>query len=206
MRTSAAIAAFIATALICVCAAADGPKVSRLPGAPGQPPDLPSGRQGAEARDIINLSITRGHAPKIARATGIVAGALRNDAVAPRILRELAIMRTALFFEAHYEINQHIPMIKACGYDEAKIAAVKDWRRSPLFDDRERALLAFVDQMTGDGDVDDPTFDRMASLYSSQEIVEFAATVSYYAATALFTKALRVETETDGRQASMGKC
>ena len=95
---------------------------------------------------------------KIAAASSNVARALRNDASVPRALRELTIMRTALLMKADYEINQHIPMIRACGYTDAKIAAVKSWPNSKLFDERERAVLAFVDQMVQGGDVDDATF------------------------------------------------
>ena len=137
MRASFKIASLL-LAIAASPAFADGPKVSRLPGVPGQTPEAArAGRPAGE--DTINLTISRGHAPPVSAATGVLARALRNDATTPRILRELTIMRTALFVKSDYEINQHIPMIKACGYTDAKIEAVKNWRASSLFDERERA-------------------------------------------------------------------
>ena len=197
-----AAAAVLAAALAATPALADGPKVSRLPGVAGQSPDILSNAKG----DLINLTLTRGHAPEIARTASAFALSLRNDAVTPRVLRELVILRTALIVGSDYEINQHIPMIRACGYSREKMEAVKDWRRSPLFDEKERAILGFVDQMAKGGDVDDPTYDALASRFPPREIVEIALTVGNYVGTGIFTKALRIEIETDGRQASLGKC
>ncbi len=204
MRASFKIASLL-LAIAASPAFADGPKVSRLPGVPGQTPEAArAGRPAGE--DTINLTISRGHAPPVSAATGVLARALRNDATTPRILRELTIMRTALFVKSDYEINQHIPMIKACGYTDAKIEAVKNWRASSLFDERERALLAFVDQMLAGGDVDDPTFDTFSKHFTPKEIIEIAVTVSNYVATGLYTNAIRLEIEKDGRQAFIGKC
>ncbi len=193
---------FVAFFVLSLPALADGPKVSRLPGVAGQSPDILK----TPGPDMLNLTLARAHTPEIARAAGQFALALRNDAVTPRILRELTIMRTAVIVGSDYEINQHVPMIRACGYSQEKMEAVKQWRNSPLFDERERSILAFVDQMAGGGDVDDATWTTLARLNSPREIDEIALTVANYVGTGLYTKALRIEIETDGRQASFGKC
>jgi alkylhydroperoxidase family enzyme len=204
MMKSIVTASFALLATLGV-ALAEGPKVSRLPGVPDQSPDIAKGKN-AGGEDVINLTITRGHAPKIAAAQGSVARALRNDLTTPRVLRELTIMRTAILIKADYEINQHIPMIKACGYTDAKVAAIRSWSNSKLFDERERVLLGFVDQMVQGGDVDDATFADFSARFTPEEIVEIAATVSTYVSTGLYVKAIKLEIEKDGRQAFMGKC
>src|SRR5216684_3901093 len=45
---------------------------------------------------------------------------------------------------------------------DAQIAAVASWRGSPLFDEPQRALLGYVEQMAHGGDVDDATFAALA--------------------------------------------
>jgi len=75
-----------------------------------------------------------------------MAYAIRFDTKTPRPLVELAILRTAQLWEGDYEINQHRPMMRACGYTPQQIEAVGNWRASTLFNDRQRALLAYVDQ------------------------------------------------------------
>jgi len=185
------------------------PKVSRLPPLP-QPLD-PIMQEMFEKRRamggaIINLQLVTGHAPKFSRAAAAMAFTIRFDAVTPRRLLELVIMRTAEIVRSDYEINQHRPLMKLCGYSDAQIAAVAAWRESSLFDEQQRAVLAYVEQMAHGGEVDDATFAALAQRFSPQQIVEISYTVSNYYATGLLTKALRIETEQDGRLTVAGKC
>ena len=185
------------------------PKVSRLPPLP-QPLD-PIMQEMFEKRRpmggaIINLQLVTGHAPKFSRAAAAMAFTIRFDAVTPRRLLELVIMRMAEIVRSDYEINQHRPLMKLCGYSDAQIAAVAAWRQSSLFDDQQRAVLAYVEQMAHGGEVDDATFAALAQRFSPQQIVEISYTVSNYYATGLLTKALRIETEQDGRLTVAGKC
>ena len=113
-------------------------KVSRLPPLP-QPLD-PILQQMYQKRSeaggaVINLSLTRGHAPKLAKAAEVSAFAIRFDTVTPRRLVELAIYRTAQIVGSDYELNQHTPMMKMCGYSDQQIGQVATWKASSLFDD-----------------------------------------------------------------------
>lgn len=155
---------------------------------------------------IINLQLVTGHAPKFSRAAAAMAFTIRFDATTPRRLLELVIMRTAEIVGSDYEINQHRPLMKLCGYSEAQIAEVATWRASSLFDAKQRALLGYVEQMAHGGDVDDATFAALAAQFSSREIVEVTYTVGSYYANGLLTKALKIERETDGRQTVAGSC
>ena len=155
---------------------------------------------------IINLQLVTGHAPKFSRAAAAMAFTIRFDATTPRRLLELVIMRTAEIVGSDYEINQHRPLMKLCGYSEAQIAEVATWRASALFDAKQRALLGYVEQMAHGGDVDDATFAALAAQFSSREIVEVTYTVGSYYANGLLTKALKIERETDGRQTVAGSC
>lgn len=184
-----------------------GRSVSRLPPLPdSSDPSLrelfdDTRRRGGH---VLNLHLTLGHAPKMALARRATANAIRYDAVTPRLLRELAIVRTAQIVGSDYELNQHIPMALAAGLTRAQLDGVAGWRGNALFDERQRALLAYVEQVAGGGDVDDATFDAFARFFTPQEIVEITITVASYYGTGLVTKALRIEVETDGRHAAPG--
>ena len=184
-------------------------QISRLPPLP-QPldPILQEmfDKRRAQGGAIINLQIATGHAPKFTRAASTMAFTIRFDAKTPRRLLELVIMRTAEIVGSTYEINQHIPLAKMCGYSDAQIVALPTWQASTLFDDKERATLAYVEQMTHGGDVDDPTFAALQKFLTPQEIFEITYTVGNYYANGLLTKALRIEVETDGRETVAGKC
>jgi alkylhydroperoxidase family enzyme len=184
-------------------------QISRLPPLP-QPldPILQEmfDKRRAQGGAVINLQLATGHAPKFTRAANAMAFTIRFDATTPRRSLELIIMRTAQIVGSAYEINQHIPLMKMCGYSDAQIAALPAWQASTLFDDKERATLGYVEQMAHGGDVDDPTFAALAKFFTTQQIVEITYTVGSYYANGLLTKALRIQVETDGRETVAGKC
>lgn len=184
-------------------------KISRLPPLP-QPldPILQDmfDKRRAQGGAIINLQLATGHAPKFIRAAGAMAFAIRFDTVTPRRLIELTIMRTAEIVGSKYEINQHIPLFKMCGYSEAQLSALPNWQTATLFDDKERAMLGYVEEVAHGGEVDDPTFATLQRFFTPQEIVELTYTVGSYYSNGLLTKALRIEVETDGRETVPGKC
>ena len=210
-RLSRPVLAAIVAALVTAFAAlahAEGP-IARVPAVQenSTDPDLKAMFDNARKRggQVINLSLVRGNAPKLARAASAMAYAIRFDTKTPRPLIELAILRTAHLWEGDYELNQHRPMMRACGYTPQQIGAVGNWRSSNLFDERQRALLAYVDQAAR-GEVDDATFAEFGKFFDAQEIVEITITVDTYVGTALFTRALRIKIEDDGRLTAMGKC
>jgi alkylhydroperoxidase family enzyme len=184
-------------------------KVSRLPPLP-QPLDPilreMFDRRRAQGGAIINLQLTTGHAPNFARAASAMTFTIRFDAKTPRRLLELTIMRTAQIVGSNYEINQHLPLIRVCGYSDTQIATLPTWRTATLFDARERALLGYVEQMAHGGDVDDATFADLQKYFTPEQIVELTYTVGSYYANGLLTKALQIEVETDGRETVPGQC
>jgi 4-carboxymuconolactone decarboxylase len=183
--------------------------VSRLPPLP-QPldPILQDmfDKRRAMGGAIINLTLTTGHAPKFTRASGAMALTIRFETSTPRRLIELVIFRTAQIVGSEYELNQHAPLMKMCGYSSEQIAEVADWRRSMLFDDKQRGLLGYVEQMANGGNVDDPTFAEFSRLFTPQQIIEISYTVGSYYSTGLLTKALKIQLETDGRLTVPGEC
>lgn len=208
MKTSIITGLWLGLAVILPVAAGEGP-VARVPAVQESNPDPIVQQMFANAKQhggqIINLSLIRANAPQLAKAGAGLAYAIRFDTKTPRPLIELAILRTADLYRGTYELNQHRPMMRACGYTPDQIAAVAAWRRSKLFDARQRALLAYVDEAAR-GDVDDKTFAAMKKFFDTQEIVEITITIDNYVGTALFTRALRVRVEDDGRETAIGKC
>jgi alkylhydroperoxidase family enzyme len=183
--------------------------VSRLPRVPDPPTDPVLQELFDETRrkggDVINLHLTLGHAPAIAKARRAMATALRFEAATPRALRELAIVRTAQIVGGDYELNQHLPMALAAGLSPEQVGDVEGWRGSDRFDARQRAVLAYVDAMAGQGgEVDDATFAELARHFGPKEIVELTVTIANYYGTGLITRALRIEIEDDGRQTATG--
>lgn len=209
-------ACIVLVTLIPVPLMADAPadtkstSASRLPSLP-DPSDPYLKEMFAKVRakggQPLNIHLVQGFAPKLAKARLDMAYALRYDVITPPQLRELAILRTGQILKSEYELDQHIPLAKACGITDAQIAALPNWRASGLFDEKQRTLLAYTEAVAlHGGEVDDATYAAFAKQFNPQEIVELTITIITYYGTGQLTKALQVKPESDGRRSAPPKC
>lgn len=210
MRTRAFYAGFLLAVLVAIPIRAEDGPVSRLPAMP-DPTDPFLQEMFAKVRakggQPLNIHLVQGFAPKLAKARLDMVYALRYDVVTPAPLRELAILRTEQILNSRYELDQHIPIARACGITQAQIAALPNWRASDLFDDKQKALLGYTEAVAEHGgDVDDTTYAALARQFSPQEIVEITIAVITYYGTGQLTKALKVKPESDGRRSAPPKC
>jgi AhpD family alkylhydroperoxidase len=88
--------------------------------------------------------------------------------------------------ELHYMISMLVAGTNGCGFclDFGRMMAVKesmrmekfnalpDYRTSPLFSDKERAALAYAEEMTRTKRVSDSTFEDLQKYFSDWEIIE----------------------------------
>lgn len=208
MGALALVVGFVVTA---PAAVAQEAAISRLPSVTEKPADPATAATFDTIRSrggqIINLHLTLGHAGKIYQARQMLTYALRFDAVSSRRIRELTIMRVAQMTDSHYEWAQHLPIARACGYTQAQLDGLARWKEPGLFDEKDRALLGFVDQLVGrNGNVDDAVFEDLARHYTPQQIVELAIAATQYITTGLLTRSLQIKPESDGRSAAPPKC
>src|SRR4029079_16687323 len=101
------------------------------------------------------------HSPPFARGWLGLFTAVRQQGRLDACCRELAILRIAVLNDAHYEFAQHVPHARKAGITDAQMDALKTDPASPLFDERERAVLAYADAMTRDVEVPDAVFERI---------------------------------------------
>lgn len=104
-------------------------------------------------------------------------------------LRELAILHVARLSNAEYEWVQHVPIARREGVRDAQIEAIAagrvdgdavDGDDGDVFDERERAVLAFTTELVRDVRPSDGVMDRMKSMFTPREIVEAVLAVGYY--------------------------
>jgi alkylhydroperoxidase family enzyme len=78
----------------------------------------------------------------------------------------------------------------------AKLAEVRQWRDSTLFDDVERVALEYAERMTITGQkVDDALFGRLKQQLSEAQIVELTAAIALENFRSKFNPALGVESQ-----------
>jgi alkylhydroperoxidase family enzyme len=110
------------------------------------------------------------------------------------VLRELGQTRAGWAKGSQFVFSQHCKSLRGLGVSEEKIAAIPSWTVSDLFDDKERAVLAYADclSMAG-GRVPDGVFAKLKSFLSDIEIMELTYITCLYDMHAVITRALRLE-------------
>ena len=149
-------------------------------------PDAAANLKAVAARGIKPHDIHRvyANAPKLQRRSSALAQAIRSDASVPRADRGLIILRAAQNMRGEYQYRQHVPMAISCGMTKAQIDALPRWRESKLFNERQRAVLAYADGMVSAEGVSDAVFEAMTKHFTTKEIVELTMIGAYYGGSA----------------------
>jgi len=110
------------------------------------------------------------------------------------VLRELGQTRAGWVKGSQFVFSQHCKSLRGLGVSDEKIAAVPHWQVSDVFDDKERAVLAYADCLSlADGRTPTAVFDKLKSFWSDEEIFEFTYITCLYDMHAVITRALRME-------------
>ncbi len=113
--------------------------------------------------------------------------------LSPR-LRELGQARAGFARGSQFVFSQHCKALRAAGFSEEQIEAIPSWASSNLFDEVERAVLAYTDDLVLQGGrVADGTFERLRNLLSEVEIIELTYITCTYELHATMCRALKLE-------------
>ena len=108
--------------------------------------------------------------------------------------RELGIMRAGYTQGSQFVFSQHCKAARRFGTTEEKIAAISHWEVSTLFDEKERAILAWTDALILQGGrASDELFEVLHSHLSDEDILELTYHVMGYNLHVVCCKALRLE-------------
>ena len=144
---------------------------------------------------ILNLYKVAAHSPKVflnlVRLGNSVIGRME---LSPK-LREIVILRVATLTDSKYEWAQHVPVALQVGVSQEQVDAISDWKNLSEFNDEERAVLQYTDEVTQNVKVTDHTFDRVKNLFNEQAIVELTITIGYYGMLARLLVPLQVEVD-----------
>src|ERR1700733_1931929 len=94
------------------------------------------------------------HAPAILNEFISYANAMRSASISPK-LREMAILAVGHATNSEYEIAHHQSHGEKAGISPEQLKAIPDFESSPLFNDEERAVMAFAKESTLKVDVSD---------------------------------------------------
>ncbi len=138
------------------------------------------------------LSHSESHLVNFCRLGNVI----RSHGVLDPCLRELAITRTGILLGAEYEVIAHKNIGRNVGIPEAQIAALEEGSKSDVYNDQEKAVLNYADDLV---DNSSPgagvTFERVAEFLNPEELVELTIAITYYIMTSKFLCTFGVDLE-----------
>lgn len=148
---------------------------------------------------VLNVFKAMAHCPQVGYYFLRLGNSILFKGTVPPNLRELAILRVGHINQAKYEWTHHVSIALRMGVREEQIDALPDWENSGKFNEQERAVLQYTDEVTRDIRVKDDTFAAVRSFLNEEGIVELTTTIGYYGMVCRILEALQIELESPTR-------
>lgn len=142
---------------------------------------------------IINLYRVLAHNSRVLRSHLQLGNTLlARTSLSPK-LREMAILRIAKLAGSDYEWVQHYPVALEAGVSKEQAEALSEWYDSRQFDEEERAVLRYTDEVAQQVAVTDETFMMLKRYMDEQRIVELTVVIGYWGMVARILVPLKVD-------------
>lgn len=142
---------------------------------------------------IINLYKSLAHNPRVLRNHLQLGNTLLSKTKLSPKLREMVILRIAKLTGSEYEWAQHYPVALETGVSEAQTSEISSWQDSTLFNDEERAVLRYTDEVSQQVKVADDTFTILKQYLDEQCILELTVAIGYWGMVARILVPLQVD-------------
>ena len=143
---------------------------------------------------VLDAALLWARSPKLFLGVAALYGMIdrRSSPIAPA-LRSLVTVRVSQLNGCAFCVDLNSATLLKRGVSVEKAAAVGGWRDSSLFEERERAALAYAEAMTLSGaGVADAHFDALQRHFTDDAIVELTGLIAFQNLSSKFNAALGV--------------
>ncbi len=139
----------------------------------------------------FNIFSTAAHQPDVLGGMTQINNGVQNDL--PGKFRELAYYKSSQINRCDYCSHYHSQAAKKAGVTDEQLAAIGNCQDSVLFDDQEKAVLAYAEQLTKDSTVDSATVASLKEFLNDKQMVSLAGTVALANFTNRFNHGLDIQ-------------
>ncbi len=158
--------------------------------------DLIARIRGGRGGRLLNIYRMLLHSPVLAEKWLEQVTAVRWHTGLDGKLREIVIIRIAVLNRVEYVLKAHVPAFALReGLTTEQCGALAQWHASTLFDDGQRAALAYTDAMTRDIQVSDAVHAGLKQHFSERQIVELTVLIGTYNMHTRVLQALEIDPE-----------
>ena len=141
-----------------------------------------------------NIFLALANAPAILNDFLTYANAVRGADLSPK-LREMAVLSVGYCTNSEYEVRHHHSHGLKAGLTEEQFHAIPHFDTSDLFDEQEKAVMAFARESTLNVDVSDEVWAGVAKFLSEKQLVELSINVAWYNSGVRLMGALKIDLE-----------
>lgn len=144
--------------------------------------------------EVLKPGLLWARVPKLFAAVAALYGVLdRKSSPIDPVLRSLVTVRVSQINWCAFCVDINSATLARRAGSEEKVEALEHWRDSPLFSERERAVLDYAEAMTfSDRQVTDAMVDMLREHFDHDAIVELTGLVAFQNLSSKFNAALNV--------------
>lgn len=119
------------------------------------------------------------------------------------VLREIAIVRTGILRGSSYEVYQHEEISRKIGMSEELIKAIHEGPDAKIFDETQREVMRFTDDVVKNTRASDATFNPLAEKLGYKQLQELVITIGFYTLVSNFLETFDVDIEEPGHKSGL---
>ncbi len=143
---------------------------------------------------VLQPGLLWARVPKLFAAVAVLYGLLdRNSSPLSPVLRSLVTVRVSQINWCRFCVDINSATLAKRSGSMDKVEQLDRWRESDLFDEQERAILAYTEAMTySDRQVNEELIERLKDFYDDDAIVELTGLIAFQNLSSKFNAALDV--------------
>ncbi|MBO6677048.1 carboxymuconolactone decarboxylase family protein [Parvibaculum sp.] len=119
------------------------------------------------------------------------------------VLREIAIVRTGVLRGSSYEVYQHEEISRKIGMSDELIKAIHEGPDAKVFDETQRQVMRFTDDVVKNTRASDATFNPLAEKLGYKQLQELVITIGFYTLVSNFLETFDVDIEDAGHKSGV---
>ena len=126
-----------------------------------------------------NMMVLSASPQMVARLMDLTMYLLRDSPLDAK-LRELAILKLSRIKRAPYVFGHHVAWGLKAGLSKEQIKQVDKYKESPLFDDTQKLVIEFAEQMTVQLKADERLFWRARRIFKLDQLVDLITAIGLW--------------------------
>ncbi len=139
----------------------------------------------------MNIFSTAAYQPDVLGGMTQINDGIRNDL--PEKLRELAYLKSSQVNQCDYCSHYHKQAAEKAGVSAEQLKAIDNFQSNNLFDDQEKAVLAYAQQLTETAKVDAANVKKLKEFLNDKQLVSLAGAVALANFTNRFNHGLDIQ-------------